>query len=187
MNLEWDDPRMRKFVTNVGLITTEGPGGQNIMAAEWTRHVSYSPSLIAINIYTRHATYSNIRQTREFGVNICAEDQSLVSNVSGGAKGDEIDKIAVLKELGVKFYPGKKIKAPMLAGASMNAECKVIREEMIGDHAMIIGEVVELTAGERNPLIYHAGKYFRLGEHIPKPHAEELERIGKIVAEHKRA
>ena len=184
MDLQWDDARLRKFVTNVGLITTDGPAGQNIMAAEWTRHVSYAPSLIAINIYTKHATYRNIKETKEFGVNICAADQSLVSNVAGGARGNEVDKIAALKELGAKFHPAKHIKAPMLTGASMNAECRVVREEMVGDHAMIVGEVLEVSASDKPPLIYHAGRYYTLGEHVPKPPAEELERIGQIVAKH---
>ncbi len=186
MDLTWDDPRMRTFVTNVGLITSDGPHGPNIMAAEWTRHVSYAPSLIAINIYPNHATYSNIKHSREFGVNLCAADQSQVSSVAGGARGSEVDKIAALKELGASFYHGRKIKAPMLSGASMNAECRVVKEEMVGDHAMITGEVLELSASDKPPLIYHAGKYYKLGEHVPKPPAGELERIGQVVAKHKK-
>jgi flavin reductase (DIM6/NTAB) family NADH-FMN oxidoreductase RutF len=47
MDLLWNDRRTRQFVTNVGLITSDGPLGPNIMAAEWTHHISYSPSLIA--------------------------------------------------------------------------------------------------------------------------------------------
>jgi flavin reductase (DIM6/NTAB) family NADH-FMN oxidoreductase RutF len=186
MNLEWDDPRMRKFATNVGLITTDGPVGPNIMAAEWTRHVSYSPSMIAINIYTNHASYRNIHHSKEFGVNICAHDQSLVSSVAGGTRGSEVDKIGALKELGAEFHNAKRINAPMLSGTSMNAECKLVKEEMVGDHAMLVGEVVELTASDKPPLLYHAGKYYILGEHIPKPPPSELERIGQIVAKHKR-
>ncbi len=186
MDLAWDDPRMRTFVTNVGLITSDGPHGPNIMAAEWTRHVSYSPSMIAINIYTNHSTHANIRHSKEFGVNLCAADQSRVSSVAGGARGAEVDKIAALKELGASFYHGKRIKALMLEGAAMNAECRVVKEEMVGDHAMIIGEVLELSASGKDPLVYHAGKYFKLGEHIPKPPASELERIGQLVAKHKK-
>jgi flavin reductase (DIM6/NTAB) family NADH-FMN oxidoreductase RutF len=186
MDLEWDDARLRKFVTNVGLITTEGPAGPDIMAAEWTRHVSYAPSLIAINIYTHHATYRNIHATGEFGVNICAADQTKICSVAGGSKGDQVDKIAVLRELGAEFYDGKKIKAPMLSGATMNAECRVVKEEMVGDHAMFVGEVLEVSASDKPPLLYHGGKYYVLGEHIPKPPDPELERIGQIVARHRK-
>ena len=34
MDLLWNDKRTRQFVTNIGLITTAGPLGRNIMAAE---------------------------------------------------------------------------------------------------------------------------------------------------------
>ena len=47
MDLSWNDRKTRQFVTNVGLITSEGPLGPNIMAAEWIHHISYSPSLVA--------------------------------------------------------------------------------------------------------------------------------------------
>ena len=32
MNISWNDRRTRQFVTNVGLITSVGPLGPNIMA-----------------------------------------------------------------------------------------------------------------------------------------------------------
>ncbi len=53
MNLPWGDEKSNKFVTNVGLITSNGPYGHNIMAAEWTHHISYNPGLIAVCIQDR--------------------------------------------------------------------------------------------------------------------------------------
>ena len=69
MELSWNDRRTRQFLTNVGLITTDGPYGPNVMAAEWTHHISYSPSLIAINVRGDDATAANIDRSKEFGVN----------------------------------------------------------------------------------------------------------------------
>ena len=40
------------------------------MAAEWTHHISYSPSLIAINVRGHDATAENIQSSNEFGVNL---------------------------------------------------------------------------------------------------------------------
>ncbi len=50
MDLPYGDIKTWKFATNVGLITSNGPVGHNIMAAEWTHMVSYSPGLIAVSI-----------------------------------------------------------------------------------------------------------------------------------------
>ncbi len=38
--MDFDDDRINKFVTNVGLVTSNGPHGQNIMACEWTHQAT---------------------------------------------------------------------------------------------------------------------------------------------------
>jgi flavin reductase (DIM6/NTAB) family NADH-FMN oxidoreductase RutF len=60
MDLPWNDRRTRQFLTNVRLITSDGPYGPNVMAAEWTHYISYSPGLIAVNIRGTDATPSKI-------------------------------------------------------------------------------------------------------------------------------
>ena len=53
------------------------------MAAEWTRHISYSPSLISVNIRGHDATAKNIEASKEFGVNIAAEDHNVICSIAG--------------------------------------------------------------------------------------------------------
>ena len=104
MELSWNDRHTRQFLTNVGLITTDGHYGPNVMAAEWTHHVSYSPSLIAINVRGDDATAENINQSKVFGVNLAAEDQNILCSLGGRYTGKELDKIALFKELGIILY-----------------------------------------------------------------------------------
>ena len=186
MDLSWGDEKTRKFITNVGLVTSTGPYGDNIMAAEWTHHISYSPGMIAICIDTDEATYSNIKETKEFGVSLCSTSQAVLSSVSGGNTGKEVDKIKALEELGFKFYKGKKIKALMVTDAALNVECKLVEELKLGDHIMMVGEVIEASKTDKEPLAYHQGKYWRISETLPKPPDEERERIKGIVEKHKK-
>lgn len=187
MDLAWDDQRTRKFVTNIGLITSSGPHGPNIMAAEWTHHISHAPSLIAVCIHAVDATAANIEASREFGVNIAASDQAPVASVAGGSSGRNVDKISVLTELGFEFCKGRKINAPMVRGAALNAECRMIEKLEFGDHLMFVGEVVDISAiPEKQPLAYHNGKYWNLGEQIQKPPQEVLDRIKTLVQKYKR-
>ncbi len=176
MELSWNDRRTRQFLTNVGLITTDGPHGPNVMAAEWTHHVSYSPSLIAINVRGNDATAENINQSKEFGVNLAAEDQNILSSLGGRYTGKELDKISLFKELGIVFYKAKSIKTLMIRGTAINAECKLVKREELGDHVMFIGEV---TARDENikPLAYHNGRYWRLDDNnkIPKPSKSNIQ------------
>jgi flavin reductase (DIM6/NTAB) family NADH-FMN oxidoreductase RutF len=169
--LAWNDRRTRQFITNVGLITSNGPAGPDIMAAEWTHHISYSPSLIAI----------------EFGVNPAAANQNVICSVAGRYSGKETDKISLLKEAALTvFYTAKSINVLMVQGAAMNAECKLMRQEELGDHIMFV-EVVEISADENiESLIYHNGRYRRLGESMSKPSADVLDTIEKLAKKYNR-
>ncbi len=187
MNLAWDDRRTRKFVTNVGLITTDGPYGPNIMAAEWTHHISYAPCLIAVNIAPDDATHTNILNSSEFGANLCASDQSVISSIAGGSTGKGVDKMSVLRELGVAFYRAKRIDVLMLEGAAMNAECKLLKAVELGDHTMFVGEVLEISALDKSPLVHHDGRNWQIGERVLKPPSTALEEIDKLVRKYTRS
>ena len=187
MNLQWNDRRTRQFITNVGLITSDGPFGPDVMTAEWTHHISYSPSLIAVNVRGEDATAYNIIGSKEFGVNLGGEEQDVLSSICGRYSGRDVDKVGVLKGMDVMFYNGNKIKTLMVSGCAMNAECKLQRHEEIGDHIMFIGEVVEISADENvRPLIYHNGKYWILRENIEKPSSDVLTKIEKLVEQFKK-
>jgi flavin reductase (DIM6/NTAB) family NADH-FMN oxidoreductase RutF len=187
MDLPWNDERSNNFITNVGLITSDGPFGANIMSCEWTHHVSYRPGLIAVCIRPGDATHDNIIQTKEFGVNLCSADQSILSSVAGGYTGIRYNKINALKELGFKFYKAKRIQVVMIEGASVNIECTLIKEITLGDHTTFVGEVVEASNNpEKEPLAYYKGKYFIINTNIVKPSDKERQRIRKIVEKYRK-
>jgi flavin reductase (DIM6/NTAB) family NADH-FMN oxidoreductase RutF len=186
MDLPWGDSRTTKFITNVGLITTDGPMGPNIMSAEWTHHISYSPGLIAICINkTNKVSANNIKETKEFGVNICSTEQSKMATVAGVNSGKDINKIEALKELGFEFYTSKNIKTLMVKDAVVNIECKIVNTIDSGSHTMFIGEVLSanLTEGKQ-PLALHDGKYWKLSETIENPSDDERESMKQIVEKH---
>ncbi|MGB4966380.1 MAG: flavin reductase family protein [Microgenomates group bacterium] len=172
------------FLTNVGLITSNGKWGQDVMACEWTYQLSYDPPLIAVCIRPGKATFENIQETGEFGVSLASTDQNIVSSVAGNNHGKEVDKIAILKELGVKFYEAKSINTLMVEGATLNAECKLVKLIEMGDHPIFIGEIQTFTEHESDPIIYHKGKYFKLGEQIHKPDIHKLEHITELIQKH---
>ena len=186
MKLPWNDPRSNKFATSIGLITSNGPHGSNIMACEWTHHLSYDPGLVAVSIGPTKTTVENIRTSKEFGVNLCASDQPILSSVAGGYSGSKYDKINALKELGFQFYDASKIKTLMIKGASLNVECKLFQEITFGDHIMFIGEVVDaIYNSEKQSLIYHDGKYWSL-QPLIKISQEERERIRKVLEKYRK-
>ncbi|MCX6773006.1 MAG: flavin reductase family protein [Candidatus Micrarchaeota archaeon] len=184
MDLGWGNPKAGKWATNVGLITSDGPNGPNIMAAEWTFYLSYSPAIISVHIggsENGKATAENIMKTKEFGVSLAASDQNVISSIAGGSSGREVDKIAMLKEMGIELYKGKKINALMVKGAATNAECHLLQAQQIGDHVMLMGEVMEIDSdATKEPLVYSGNKYYHLGEQAYKPAPDVLEKIAAL-------
>ena len=187
MDLPWGDEKTIKFITNVGLVTTRGPNGDDIMACEWTHQVSYKPGYIAVCIGHGKASAENIRASKEFGVGISSTDQNVLASVAGGSSGKDVDKIGVLKELGFKFHNAKKIKCLMVEGTVLNIECRLLKEVELGDHIMFVGEILEADLNSsKEPLAYHQVKYWKIGENIPKPNQHELESINEVVEKHRK-
>ena len=185
MDLPWGDEKSIKFITNVGLITSDGPNGPNVMAAEWTHHVSYKPGIIAISLGPTKTTTENIRKTGKFGVNIASTSQNVAASVAGGSAGRDVDKISALKELGVKFFAGKN-GLPMIEGSALNIECKVLQEIPMGDHVLFIGEILDAKKTDSEPLAYHGLKYWKMTEQISKPTETESARIAAVVEKHRK-
>ncbi len=153
----------RKFTTTVGFITTHGPRGPNVMAAEWTYHVSYRPFLVSVHIASDSATHEAIIETGEFGVNLTADDQVLAMGFAGHFSKHEIDKLS--SEV-FETYPAKRIKAPMIKGCLLNAECRLVQRIPMGDHTAFVGEVIEFSVdGSKGPVVLHRGAH-RLGARL---------------------
>ena len=146
--------------------------------------------MIAASIRCHDATAQNIKESKEFGISIAAENQNVICSIAGKYKGIYVDKISVLKDAGIAaFYNAKRIskEVPMLVGAAMNAECKLVKQEELGDHIMFVGEVIEISADENiRPLLYHNGRYWRLGEAIIKPQPCILNRIEELTQKYTR-
>ena len=159
------------------MVTSTGSLGKNVMAAEWTMQISYEPVLIAVFVHEKTATIKNIRQTREFGVNVASDEQTLLVNIAGGYSRTEIDKLKIKNSF--KFLKSKYIRAPLIAGSVVNAECKLLTMKKIGDHIMIVGKVLSMRHDEsKKPLIYHQGRYYRIGS-IIEPFRHEVRIDGR--------
>ncbi|MCJ2520470.1 MAG: flavin reductase [Candidatus Thermoplasmatota archaeon] len=155
----------RQFTTGVAFITTHGRRGPNVMAAEWTFNVSYDPFLISVHLGPSKATHAAILETREFGVNMVSEDQITAMGFAGHFSKHNVDKLS--SDL-FETYPAKRIRAPMIRGCLLNAECRLIQQITMGDHTSLVGEVVEFSIdSSKSPVILHKGAR-RLGARIER-------------------
>ena len=187
MDIPWGSDIANRFITNVGLVTSNGINGHNIMACEWTHHLSYKPALVGISLHPRHASYENIKSTNEFGINITSVHQSILSSIAGKDSGKKVDKIKIAQELGFMFSPAKKIQVLMVEGAAVQLECKLYQEISLGDHTLFVGEVIEGSfIFEEKPLAYHTGKYWDMTSTLEKPSNEVREKIKLLFEKYKK-
>jgi flavin reductase (DIM6/NTAB) family NADH-FMN oxidoreductase RutF len=183
MDLAYGSEAAKTFITNVGLITSNGSHGHNIMAAEWTHHISYDPPLILICPGKKSATYDNISQTKQFGIAIAASDQNILCSLAGKYTGKTVDKIAGLQELGFSFSNAKSMDVLIVDGVKMSAECDVIFEnDSLGDHVLFVGKAHNITVhSEMSSLPYHDGKYWELSNELTKPYDKERVDMNAIM------
>lgn len=165
MNKKTMQRAQQLFMTGISLITSNGPNGQNVMAAEWTMQISYKPMLIAVFIHEGSNTLENIKKTKQFGVNVASEKQSTLVSIAGGYSRKEIDKLNIHNSFQV--LESKKTEIPLIADCLINAKCKLFTIRKIGDHAMVVGRIISIRYDEtKKPLVYHRNRYFRIGSII---------------------
>jgi flavin reductase (DIM6/NTAB) family NADH-FMN oxidoreductase RutF len=186
MEMKHGSDGAKMFFSNISLITSNGKWGQNVMTAEWVHHVSYTPAIIIISIHGHDATAENIMESKEFGVNIASEEQVGLIGVAGHSTGKEVDKFSMLKELGVEYYKAKEIDTHMIKGASLNLECKLLKQEKMGDHIIFAGEVVAMSIdNDAKPLLFRAATgFFKTDVPVPHPTIDKS-KMEKLLEKYK--
>ncbi|MBU4199313.1 MAG: flavin reductase family protein [Verrucomicrobia bacterium] len=130
----------RKYPEQVVLVATRNPKGRaNVMAVGWTAIASEKPLMFMLAIDAGAFTYRLICETKEFVVAFPNEQMGPAVLYAGTHHGHKIDKIAVLR---LKTQKAAKVKAPLIAAAVANFECRLVRIFKPGDCPLIIGRVV---------------------------------------------
>ena len=155
----------RSFTTGCALITTDGPEGPNVMAAEWTFNVSYDPFLVLVSMDPENRTHNMILESKEFGVSLVSESQLAAMAFAGHHSKTDTDKLSSTL---FETFPGRKIRAPLIRGSILAAECRLVQTIPLGDHVGFLGEVVEFTVDpEARPVVLHQGSR-HLGDRIAR-------------------
>lgn len=130
----------RKYPEQIVLVTTRKPnGGANVMAAGWAAIASGEPLMFMLGIDDGAYTYELIRKTKEFVVAFPNEKMAAEVIFAGTRHGRNCDK---LSESALRVEKAGRVKAPLLADAVANFECKLVCIYKPGDCPLIIGRVI---------------------------------------------
>lgn len=147
---------------SVVILSASAEGKQGAMTA-CAMYVSQVPPLIVVSISKTFATYQLIEKSKEFAVNVLADNQLDLARKFGSVHGYEVDKF---REFGIATEPASKIKAPLISGCFSNIECRVSNSlwDVEGNHAVYIGEVVAFQMNEGlKPTVWLNNRYFHVG------------------------
>jgi flavin reductase (DIM6/NTAB) family NADH-FMN oxidoreductase RutF len=156
----YDSKELRRvmglFATGVTIITTRDAKGNCYgLTANAVTSLSLTPPLLLICVDKKAETFPHFLDSKEFVVNILAEDQEHLSTRFAKSGGE--------KFAGVACRPGRR-GSLVLDGALAHVECRIVETHEGGDHVIHIGEVEHAEVRGGRPLLFFQGRYSRLPE-----------------------
>jgi flavin reductase (DIM6/NTAB) family NADH-FMN oxidoreductase RutF len=143
---------MGSWPSGVTIITARAGDQIHGMTVSDFSGASLDPPLALVCAAKSSVTTELIEQGRCFGVNVLRADQSALSNKFASKK-DEFKRFE-----GVEIFQAKT-GAPLLTGALVNLDCRVVAIHDAGDHVLCVGEIEESRVCEGDPLLYFRGAY----------------------------
>ena len=143
-----------RFATGVTIASVlDAKGTPHGLTVSSFTSVSLDPPLILICLGHGVSAIHHFRAATHFGINVLAEDQRVLSERFARKGHDRFD--------GVAWQPGVT-GVPLLPGVLAAIECAVHRTVSMGDHDILVGEMVHAQVNDGEPLLYFAGGYRKL-------------------------
>ena len=143
-----------RFATGVTIASVvDAQGSPHGLTVSSFASVSLDPPLILICLGHAVSAIHHFRAATHFGINVLAEDQRALSERFARRGQDRFD--------GVAWQPGVT-GAPLLPGVLAAIECAVHRIVPMGDHDILVGEMVHAHIHHGEPLLYFGGSYRKL-------------------------
>lgn len=137
------------------LVTCQDTNGNaNIITIAWLIPVSVTPPLIAMSIRPTRYSYELIDSTLEFAINVPSHGIAQEVLFCGRNSGRDVDKFDAT---GLTPGDAQMIRVPIIKECMAHLECKVMQEIEVGDHQLIIAEV--LMAYTRADVLGDTGQY----------------------------
>lgn len=154
-------------------------GNQNIITIAWTGTICSDPPMVSISVRPERYSYSMIKETGEFVINLTTKDLTYATDWCGVKSGRDVDKFAAM---GLTAVKGNRLEyAPIIEESPVNIECRVTEKKELGSHHMFLAEIVDVMVSEKymnvngkfelndiGLITYSHGEYFCLGEKLGK-------------------
>jgi flavin reductase (DIM6/NTAB) family NADH-FMN oxidoreductase RutF len=143
-----------RHAAGVAIVTLRGPAGPAGLTVTSFSSASLDPPLVSFYIGHSSSNWPAMRSARHFAVNLI------------GAGHDTLATRFARKDTD-RFAPPTRwrlgtARLPLLRDAGTHLVCARHRLITVGDHELVIGEVLETSTNhDAPPLLYHEGKFTR--------------------------
>ena len=148
----------------------------NIITVAWAGTICSDPAMLSISVRPDRYSYSIIKETGEFVVNLVTRELVYATDFCGVKSGRNLDKF---KEMKLTPSPSKYIHAPGIMESPVNIECRVADSRLLGSHELFIAEVLGVNISDEymdedgkfrlnstGLAAYSHGEYYALGEKL---------------------
>ncbi|MBI4336053.1 MAG: flavin reductase family protein [Candidatus Omnitrophica bacterium] len=147
------------------LVTSGYEDRNNIITLAWSMPLSHNPALMAVSVTKKRFSYGLIEKSGEFAVNVPGIGLFKEMIYCGTNSGRDVNKFKETKLTPVKA--NKLTHAPLIKECIGHLECRLNFKKEVGDHVLIIGEILHASAEnelfdvkwrvDKTKLIYHLG------------------------------
>ena len=135
---------LRQFPYGLYAITVAHGDDGHGMTANWVTQASFQPPMVAVAVENTSKTIAMIRDARHFAINLLHQGQRELAGKLGRSSANTPQKLK-----GIKTKPTPGAGVPILSDALGWVECRLVATLPAGDHALVLGEVVD--AGLEHP------------------------------------
>lgn len=143
------------FVTGVTVVTTRRSDGRaSGITVNSLASVSLVPPLLLWCVGHGARSAGLYRPGAAFVVNVLARDQRALAELFARTDGNDYERV-------VRFGANAD-DAPIVPGCAAAYHCRVTERHLAGDHTIVIGAVGAVTTHDREPLLFHNGRFAAL-------------------------
>ena len=121
----------------------------------WVSRASFDPPLLAVHLAPAGHTFQVIKQGKRFCINVLGESSLALARRFGFSSGHSEKKFD-----GVAYRTSGN-GSPILGVAVSYIDCQLLEVLQLGDHAMVIGKVLDAAVvSDEAPMIYHPATFY---------------------------
>ena len=156
-----------RFATGVTFVTAAPDGEPAGLIVNSLTSVSLEPPLVSFCPSRSSLTWSRMRRSGRFAVNVLARRHEGFARRAAPAGSDRF--------AGLDWERGRG-DVPLLTDALAVLECEIVAEHPAGDHWIVIGRVERLrTSTSTDPLVFFSGAFAGLRQRHPHSHPNSTE------------